>query len=461
MRHPATLVTLVLTVLVAAACKDRERVDKQPEQFANAGMVPADSTAFTPSETDSFHQRSRVESARKRVPCNTGLLEKLPPIIAENTLEALDAINKEGLSRFTIDEVKFTPFDFPAFPFDYEQDIPALRKLAADHGLDRIVTLDMNELDRVRALAIYTYNFLSGGTVPENWIRSTSPSANRITRLRRDEGIGGTAEHYAALLCQLAMSIGITSRVVGMHMVNEDGSISTNAVCEVFINSLDKWVAFDPHAGAVYYLGNGVPLSAYELRLLMIEGLYHDIKPVIGAGSLSDIIAIREGLLPRYRYLYLWRMNNLLSADGGTPVTWQELFVPHLVWEDGFSLVRDGAFDRVPAFTDDGDQRNPLHGVRFIAHNRGDFEWQMNHVRVHLIRNGEKYVRVYADANCPNFGHIEFSDPANNNLTNSPNNMIDIDLVWYSALETRAVNVFGVKGPMCYIMFSRTEVIKK
>jgi hypothetical protein len=387
------------------ACERKEPVNKQPVQFNVRRDSLADTTAFFQSESDPFHQDSRVESVRKRKLNNTGRLKLTPPVIATNTAEAVDAINHEGFPTYGIVFVDYSTFDFPSFPFDYEQDLAALARLKRSHNLDRIIDENMTDLERVHAVNMYVNQFMSGGTLPDpdTWITESSPSAHEITRLRREEGIGGFAPHYAALFCQLSISIGSNARIVGMHTIDADGEIRRHVVCEVFINSVDKWVVFDAYNNATYYLNNEIPVSALEIRNIMLDGRYSSLIPVIGAGDVTDIVAVREKLVPCYNYLYIWRMNNLLSADNGAPVSWQRLFSTHLVWEDVSGLVRDGKFDRIPEFTDMNDTDFPLTGVRFVTHERGDIDWKLNHVRVHPWRINKDHVRFYLDTCSPNF----------------------------------------------------------
>ena len=386
-------------------CDRKEPVNKQPVQFNVRHDSLADTTAFFQSELDPFHPDSRVESARKRKLNNTGRLKLTPPVIATNTAEAVDAINHEGFPTYGIVFIDYSTFEFPSFPFDYEQDLAALSRLKQSHDIDRIIDENMTDLERVHAVTVYVNEFMSGGMLPDpdTWIAESSPSAHEITRLRREEGISGFAPHYAALLCQLSISIGSNARIVGMHTIDDSGELRRHVVCEVFINTVDKWVVFDAYNNATYYLYNEIPVSALEIRNIMLDGRYSALSPVIGAGDVTDIVTVREKLLPSYNYLYIWRMNNLLSADNGAPVSWQRLFSTHLVWEDVSGLVRDGNFDRVPEFTDMHDTDFPLTGVRFVAHERGDFDWKLNHVRVHPWRINENHVRFFLDTCAPNF----------------------------------------------------------
>ena len=306
-----------------------------------------------------------------------------------------------------------------------------------------------SELDTCMALMLYTNEFLKGGTPPaeQTWLTTTWPSAETITRLRREKGIGGTSAHYAALFCQLSLSCGFNSRLVSMHTFETTGELQTHDICEVFLISFEKWVVFDPYSRATYYLRDGIPQSALELRNLMFDALYRDIYPVSGIGDFTDIISVRENLLPRYQYLYLWRMNDILSkSQSGKSIPWQALYQYHLIWEDEKALIADGGFDKLNKFNNKDNPQYPLSGVRFITHELSDFYWELNHVVLNLERTDDYHLNMYIDTITPNFDFFELGEISENAMHKITDNIYDLTIA-FSEMYVRSINKFGHTGP--------------
>ncbi|HUT62913.1 MAG TPA: transglutaminase domain-containing protein, partial [Anaerolineae bacterium] len=335
-----------------------------------------------------------------------------------------------------------------SYPFDYENDVEALKRLYNQHNLSAIVKDDQPELDTLMALMIYTNEFLAGGTPPakNTWMTTTWPSAEIITKLRREKGIGGTSEHYAALFCQLSLSCGFDARLVSMHTLDDTGEPLTHDVCEVFLVSYDKWVVFDPYSRATYYLRDSIPQSALELRNLMFDGLYRDIYPVSGFGDFTDVVSVREKILPRYRYIYIWRMNDMLSkSQSGKPMPWQALYQVHLVWEDEKTLVADGGFEKLDKFNNTDNPEYPLNGVRYVTHNKSDFYWNLNRVVLNLERTGDFRLNMYIDTIAPNFDYFEIENVGD--VYKYKKNIFELTID-FSEIYVRSFNKLGRCGVM-------------
>jgi hypothetical protein len=397
-------------------------------------------------EKDQFHQNSRFESVRKSQLTNFGRASKPSPVITSDLESGNKALNSTGVVRYNVMTLENKPIDFPAYPFDYENDVNALKKLYDTHNLGSVVRSDMSEIDKLIALMVYTNQFLQGGRVPtqeEKW-RITGPSAITITKLRREQGMGGTSEQYAALFCQLSLACGFNTRIISMHTLDVKGNFLTNDVCEVFLNSYDKWAVFDAYNRATYYLRNNAPQNALELRNMMLENRFREIVAQPAIGDFADFISVREKLLTRYRYIYMWRMNDILSKSGGkTLLPWQALYQGHLVWEDEKTPVAEGGFDRLDKFTNSDNPEFKLNGVRYVAHERSEFYWGINHVVINFTRTGDETIRLYLDTMTPNFDY--FLMLVNGNPKKSQN-IVDIQGV-VGDYYVRSVNKFGAMGP--------------
>lgn len=441
---------LLTGIVVVSGCDsggdNRTAVQKSTP---NVSVPEKKTPSLMTGERDTFHPKSVMESSRKLALTDFGKRPDPLPVVTPDVPAVEKAV--EHPEFVTMNVVFFINKEpaVPGYPFDYENDIGALKRLYQSHDLDTVLRGAVSELERLEALTLYTYSFLSGGTEPgpEDDI---GPSAEVITKLKLEKNVGGTSKHYAAVLCQLALSCGFNARMVGMHTVDNTGSIMTHDVCEVFMNSFDKWVVFDAFNRATYYERNSVPQSALELRDIMLDRNYRVLTPHSGSGDYMDVVSVREKVLPLYRYLYIWRMNDILgrSPRGGT-IPWEALYLAHLVWEDEQAPVAEGGFDRLERFNSHRHSDYPLDGVRFVTHDRNDFYWPLNHVSINVERTGQKDIILYFDTITPNFKTFEIMDNvvslshSYRHDMNNPTNFV-----------IRAVNVFGVKGPESRLGFS-------
>lgn len=406
-RRFGTILVVCLGLLYGCGPRDTDRPEKEATVLTKPSSEIAASTAgLMTGEQDRFNPRSPMESIRKTSLTPFGRLRVIPPIRTPDSEAAQQAFNQNEFSDLKVAIQAVEPITTPSYPFDFENNMPVLKALYDHHHLDDI-TRNASELTILVGLMKYTYHFLEGGTVPDGdlWWQD-GPSAETITRFREERGIGGTSEQYSALFCQLALSSGFTARIVGMHTIGDDGEVLSHSVCEVYLRNFARWAVFDPYSRATYYTRDGVPLNALELRNIMFDNLYRVIHPVIGIGDLTVVRDVREDLLPRYRYIYYWRMNDILSRSHSGGLTWQALWEYHLVWEDEMAPVSQGAFDRVEQFSNTADTAHPLEGVRFVTHDRGDFYWDIYQMQVHINRTSENDITYYLDTLTPNFSHF-------------------------------------------------------
>jgi hypothetical protein len=400
-----------------------------------AAAVPSPGgITFTVSVKDAFNSGNAIESARKtRITAFGAYRGTLPP--ETPTMEAASAVlNPSDMVKLNVGMFENKTLSISSFPFDYENDIASLKSLFALHNLEQVVRGTMNEMEKCVALCTYTNRFLSGGKLPGS-DTVTGPSAFLITRNMREKGIGGASDVYAALMCQLVLSCGYTARMVSMHTLDEKGEPLCHDICEAYVNAFGKWVAFDPYTRAVYYTRETVPLSALELHTLMMENRFREITPVCGTGEATDIVDAREKILPRYQYLYLWRMNDILGKsprNGSIP--WQAMYDAHLVWEDRYAPVSKGGFEKNTKFS--------KGGVRYVTHTRTDFEWNLNVVNITVERTGEKSVRLIFNTITPNFDHFNFLLAGKPAKTGNVFEMKGI----FSQVAINSMNTFGIFG---------------
>ena len=275
-----SFVLVLCLITVFCACEKKKTLQKESKIINKPSRRDSKPVLIT-GEKDSFHPRSTIESIRKKSIKDFGRLKVDPPALTPDKAAAIRALRNPDYESVTLEVFDQKPLVISSFPFDYENDIDALKRLYEQHNLSEIFSGKMYELDVLMGLMIYTYEFLAGGSPPtaDTWWTLTGPSAETIKKLRRENGIGGTSEHYSALFCQLSLSCGYNSRLVSMHTLDENGDILSHDVCEVFLKDYDKWAVFDAYSRATYYLRDNVPQSARELRNALFNNLLRKINP--------------------------------------------------------------------------------------------------------------------------------------------------------------------------------------
>ena len=404
---------------------------------------------LTEGELDEFHPKSSIESVRKNKLTDLGMRTTPLPVFTPDTQSVNEAVENPEYIGMRITSFINKKLVKPSFPFDYENDINALKRLYKSHNLDSVLAGNKTDIQQIKALMLYTYNFLDGGIepTPETDI---GPSAEIITKLKREKNIGGTSKHYAALFCQLTLSCGFNARIISMHNIDDNGELAIHDVCEVFLNYKDKWAVFDAYSRATYYVKDKDPQSALELREVMLNKNYRVLDAYSGAGDFSDIISVREKLIPLYRNLYMWRMNDILSkSPKGGSIPWQALYTAHLVWEDERAPVSEGGFDKLDRFNSMENPDYPLKGVRYITHDKSDFYWSLNHVCINVERLSQEEIIIHVDTITPNFEEFEITG---SNIIHDRKYRYNMENPTNFAI--RSINKFGVKGPISQIGFS-------
>ncbi len=446
MKKTSILIVSIIIILVLS-CEQKTNV----RQNGSAETVTLASNEkkkfdFTEGEKDTFHPKSRIESKRKSKLTRFGRLKNPPAILTPDEDALTEVMTDSKYRRVNFFDFINRTIDPHEYPFDYENDIDALKRLYKTHELNTIVSAKMTELIKLSALMVYTNNFLKEGRSPsaEEKKNLAGPSAVTITKLRREDGIGGTSEYHAALFCQLSLSCGFNSRMISMHSFDEDGNFLTNDVCEVFLTAYNKWVVFDAYHNATFYLRDDIPLSALELRNLMLENRYREISPRCMIGDFSDIVSVREKLLPRYKYIYLWRMNDILSKSKGKKyLPWEALYQAHLVWEDEYAPVAGGGFDRLDKFNSEN-SAYPVSGVKYVTNTKSEFYWNLNNVTMHVERTDDENGRLHFDTVTPNFDYFHLYKDGQ---IFKPQGVFELTPILGDFL-VRSVNKFGNRGPI-------------
>ena len=437
-------------ILTVSGCKEKVKVDKESTEYQKNTITPA-GVPLTESGTDRFNPQSEYESIRKKRLTYMGRIPLKPPVHTPDIASVNASVERPGMLNAVLNELNYSPLEKPAFPFDYENNVQKLRKIYKDFDLESIVNPDTTTIGTLVRLMVFTNEFLAGGTDPgDDWMTTTWPSVERIAALKREKNIGGRSAHYAAMFTQLCLACGYNSRIVGMHTIEGGNPTEPYFVSEVFLSNADSWVVFDSYARATYYINDHKLLSSLDLREIWIQGFYQDVEPRTVIGDFTDIAGVREKLFPQYKYLYTFRMNDILDKDTPSkPLPWQALFAVHLVWEDEYSPVSLGKFDTIRIFDGDANPEYRFDGVTYIAHDEKNFNWRINHIYMDITRPKDDMLRIYFDTNTPNFDHFYITalsvEEGIDSQYTTKKNIFEINQV-YMDLWVSSVNVFGKMG---------------
>lgn len=174
-----------------------------------------------------------------------------------------------------LDALPFVESDYTKrFKFD-AFDNPKLKELREKYKLDDVVAAGKDEFEKQVLLMDWTFHQFKKFGKP-------SASPRGALEILEDVSDGHTffCAHYAVTLVSAAASMGWVDRSLALRRHqggNKKGGSTEHSVTEIWSNQYRKWVMLDPTAN-MYVEKNGVPLNAYEIR---DEWFYHDGKELL------------------------------------------------------------------------------------------------------------------------------------------------------------------------------------
>ena len=92
-----------------------------------------------------------------------------------------------------------------------------------------------------------------------------------LLNLAKKEGKSLNCRYITSVFTQMLLSIGYKARWVSCHSMDIRDK-ECHCVCEVYIDSLKKWIVCDPSFNCLYFNKKGNILNLYEMRKLIIKG---------------------------------------------------------------------------------------------------------------------------------------------------------------------------------------------
>ncbi len=162
-----------------------------------------------------------------------------------------------------------------AFQFDCH-DNAMLHTLRKQEALDAVLATGRTEFDKQVALMDWTYRRLRFGPPGRAGVAHKPLAILEAT----DAGASFNCAYYADLCSAALRSCGFVTRAVGLKGARSDGNGHEHAILEVWSNQHAKWVVLDPTSN-LYFVRDGVPLNAWEVRRAWFENEGAGLKLVV------------------------------------------------------------------------------------------------------------------------------------------------------------------------------------
>ena len=197
--------------------------------------------------------------------------------------------------------------------FAYQPDVSELRAIRERYHLPSLLGRKTSQLTELATLNDW---------VRRQWIHGTNGPVNLqhfntidiIENARK--GAGMSRCHIASMVfTQAALSMGYQGRLFSLSLILIE--IPGHAVTEVWVDDLNKWVAFDTDFNLYYIDKFGVPMNTLELHRVLMTGTATNLT-VIKGGYRPEHFDVENSdvqppLLPYYRYFFVDMRNDWLS----------------------------------------------------------------------------------------------------------------------------------------------------
>lgn len=343
------------------------------------------------------------------------------------------SLNGRTLTVTKLDSLPFVESAYSKlFKFDSSTN-PKLKELRERYKLEEVVAPGKDEFEKQVLLMDWTHRQFKKFGRPSTGAKGALEVLKAI-----DEGHSFFCAQYAEVLVSSAASLGWVDRPLALRRHqggNKNGGSTEHSVTEIWSNQYGKWVMLDP-TGNMHLEKDGLPLNAWEIRQ---EWFYHDGKNLV-------FVVGKEHR--KYRKPDLPIKLESFAGFGDLTVDPDELdkygftaFIPNTDLMD--SGLDYGNMFIIKDALCDGTQ---WHTRKVPAHPATDPYFPIGQATMILKVEGGK-LNVALQTLTPNFKQFEMR-------TDSLEWKACADKFEWSVhpgsnrLETRAVNAFGVTGPV-------------
>lgn len=206
-----------------------------------------------------------------------------------------------------------------------------LQKFRKKEKLDSLINNVHNDFKQVFALTQWSSKLFPRTTPFPNY---PPWDANIILSMIRNGETGGFCAQFAFVFGQACQSLGHNVRYIDLAAKNNN---SGHFMIEVYIPNFNKWVAFEPEFGFVYYHKEIIPLSVLEIHNLVVNDTWSIYK------NLDDKAPIKKDWLRLFYHFRYYLRNNFLSVPVYKKLKYHEsgtqwIFEPYrLRWLDSYT----------------------------------------------------------------------------------------------------------------------------
>lgn len=352
---------------------------------------------------------------------------------AEAALREGDEFARDG-RRFVVERIDALPYVENAyskrFRFD-AHDNPKLKALRERYRLGEVIAAGRDEFDsQLLLLDWVNHRFRKFGA-------PSSPARGALDVLEaNDAGHSFFCSHYAQVFVSAAASVGWVARPLALRRPDHVGQGSTeHSSTEIWSNRHRKWVMLDP-TFAMYVEQDGVPLNAFELRQAWFHGGGRDLVFVLD----KERRRYRKADLPVFRSRHEGFGDLVLDDGAFNPYA----FIGYIPNTD----LMDRGFDYGGMFiTQDELCAGTKWHKRDVPADPANDPYFPIHQAALTLENRADGLHVSLRTLTPNFktylARIDGGDwkPVAEPFTWTPRGE-------KSRLEVKAVNQFGVEGPV-------------
>lgn len=366
----------------------------------------------------------------------TSTSPKQTPAIDSVTVSMEAEVVRGDRTGLSIDAYENPRIVRSSYPFVDEEDTPRIRHLREKHRLRDVIVPGTTELDRQAILRKWVSHQWKNGWDDGTYEYVPPWNALELLELARDNLSLGMCTHYSCTYVQSAVALGFNARSV---------ILDHHCVAEVWSNELGKWVLQDAGPGEGpkgYPVGFAYRADGRWLDALEVHRAFQEKTPVqaVPYKDLKEPWALDEKWMELFVRFGIPLRNNHLSEPEPAEV------------EHGRQHYR---WDRYLWWSDSLDR--PTYEEYSLLSNRvGDFYWTINRVAMDLQGRAPRTITVNLDTCTPNFEAFEA------NIDGRPWARVRSGFGWKlhggtNALLVRAVNHFGVRGPVSRVILTARD----
>ena len=324
------------------------------------------------------------------------------------------------------------------FAFSYQPDVPRLRQMREEMGLDKIVADAGDELEKMILLRRWVRSQFSRRDYKKRMENFDAlaiwkhPQRNTDKRAKKPDEYN-PCHFFPLFYSQVLMAMGFNPRMVGITHTG----YGAHGFVEVWSNQYKKWISMDPDLNLHYEL-DGVPQNMLEVHNARYDA---DCKMVLrqemiepGIQPLETI----EGMISYHRYIKIGDMRNDWLTNAYFPGHPYRSDQATLFWKD----------PRQPEVWSLYTETSDPH----------DMYWTLDQAEIHAdpAKSTDKVLELVFKTVTPNFSHYVVTVNGEEHIIKSYSYSWRIE-DGLNELSVYPVNSFGVEGIKSHVILKSSR----